>query len=147
LEVNPLPGLTPGYSDLVLIAQGIGMEYDQLIAEIMAGGLRRMREKRREEREMEREREAQAKSGEGKERSDKEKPERNKEDKSKRPIVKPGGSNPASTSAPTPATAAQGSVRTPIRTANGSDRVATQAVDGVVDAAVVQATVTSSSTH
>jgi len=58
LEVNPLPGLTPGYSDLVLIAQAAGMEYDQLIAEIMAGGLRRMRDKRREERELEREREA-----------------------------------------------------------------------------------------
>jgi D-alanine-D-alanine ligase len=51
LEVNPLPGLTPGYSDLVLIAQAVGIEYDQLIAEIMSGGLRRMREKRREERE------------------------------------------------------------------------------------------------
>jgi D-alanine-D-alanine ligase len=59
LEVNPLPGLTPDYSDLVLIAKAIGMEYDQLIAEIMVGGLRRMREKRREERELEREREAQ----------------------------------------------------------------------------------------
>jgi D-alanine-D-alanine ligase len=53
LEVNPLPGLTPGYSDLVLISRAIGMEYDQLIAEIMVGGLRRLREKRREEREME----------------------------------------------------------------------------------------------
>jgi len=54
--VNPLPGLTPDYSDLVLIAKACGMEYDQLIAEIMTGGLRRMREKRREERELERER-------------------------------------------------------------------------------------------
>jgi len=62
LEVNPLPGLTPGYSDLVLIAQAVGMEYDQLIAEIMVGGLRRMKDKRREERELEREREAQAQS-------------------------------------------------------------------------------------
>lgn len=62
LEVNPLPGLTPDYSDLVLIAKAIGMEYDQLIAEIMVGGLRRMREKRREERELEREREAQSNS-------------------------------------------------------------------------------------
>ena len=53
LEVNPLPGLTPGYSDLVLIAQAVGMEYDQLIAEIMVGGLRRMRDKRRSERERE----------------------------------------------------------------------------------------------
>jgi len=34
------------------------MDYDQLIAEIMTGGLRRMRDKRREERELEREREA-----------------------------------------------------------------------------------------
>jgi hypothetical protein len=58
LEVNPLPGLTPDYSDLVLITKAIGIEYDQLIAEIMVGGLRRMREKRREERELEREREA-----------------------------------------------------------------------------------------
>ena len=58
LEVNPLPGLTPNYSDLVLISQAVGMEYDQLIAEIMVGGLRRMRDKRREERELEREREA-----------------------------------------------------------------------------------------
>src|SRR5688572_20125957 len=58
LEVNPLPGLTPNYSDLVLISQAIGMDYDTLIAEIMVGGLRRMREKRREERELEREREA-----------------------------------------------------------------------------------------
>jgi D-alanine-D-alanine ligase len=58
LEVNPLPGLTPDYSDLVLIAKACGMQYDQLIAEIMQGGLRRMREKRREERELEREREA-----------------------------------------------------------------------------------------
>ncbi|HUJ62385.1 MAG TPA: ATP-grasp domain-containing protein [Kofleriaceae bacterium] len=64
LEVNPLPGLTPGYSDLVLIAKACGMEYDQLIAEIMTGGLRRMREKRREERELEREREAKAGAGE-----------------------------------------------------------------------------------
>src|SRR5215468_9662218 len=61
LEVNPLPGLTPGYSDLVMIAQAVGMEYDQLIAEIMVGGLRRMKDKRREERELEREREAQSK--------------------------------------------------------------------------------------
>src|SRR6185436_15769512 len=60
LEVNPLPGLTPGYSDLVLIAKAIGIQYDQLIAEIMAGGLRRMREKRREERELDKKQEAKA---------------------------------------------------------------------------------------
>lgn len=50
LEVNPLPGLTPNYSDLVLISQAAGMDYDQLMSEIMMGGLRRLREKRREER-------------------------------------------------------------------------------------------------
>ncbi len=49
IEVNPLPGLTPDYSDLVLIAKATGMDYDQLLAEIMIGGLRRLRDKRREE--------------------------------------------------------------------------------------------------
>src|SRR5690606_14360518 len=52
-EVNPLPGMTPDYSDLVLISRAAGLTYDQLVAEIMAGGLRRLREKRREEREEE----------------------------------------------------------------------------------------------
>jgi D-alanine-D-alanine ligase len=49
LEVNPLPGLTPDYSDLVLIAKAAGMDYRALIGEILAGGLKRMREKRRSE--------------------------------------------------------------------------------------------------
>jgi D-alanine-D-alanine ligase len=49
LEVNPLPGLTPDYSDLVLIAKAAGIEYRTLIAEILAGGLKRLREKRRED--------------------------------------------------------------------------------------------------
>ena len=48
IEVNPLPGLTPGYSDLCLIAKAAGMEYRTLIGEILAGGLKRLREKRRE---------------------------------------------------------------------------------------------------
>lgn len=48
LEINPLPGLTPGYSDLVLISQAAGMDYRALIAEILSGGLKRLREKRRE---------------------------------------------------------------------------------------------------
>src|SRR5882757_8505307 len=94
LEVNPLPGLTPGYSDLVLIAQAVGMEYDQLIAEIMVGGLRRMRDKRREERELEREREAKetkhaelAKLDKGD--RDKDKPERSERDKDKGKRGKP----------------------------------------------------------
>jgi D-alanine-D-alanine ligase len=63
LEVNPLPGLTPDYSDLVLIAKASGMEYDQLIAEIMQGGLRRLREKKREEREEREAREREAAKG------------------------------------------------------------------------------------
>jgi D-alanine-D-alanine ligase len=48
LEVNPLPGLTPDYSDLVLISKAAGINYRTLIAEILAGGLKRLREKRRE---------------------------------------------------------------------------------------------------
>jgi D-alanine-D-alanine ligase len=50
IEVNPLPGLTPGYSDLCLIANAAGIEYRVLIAEILEGGLKRLREKRREAR-------------------------------------------------------------------------------------------------
>ncbi|MBN2575546.1 MAG: ATP-grasp domain-containing protein, partial [Deltaproteobacteria bacterium] len=49
LEVNPLPGLTPGYSDLCLIANAANIDYRSLIGEILAGGLKRMREKRRAE--------------------------------------------------------------------------------------------------
>jgi D-alanine-D-alanine ligase len=48
LEVNPLPGLTPDYSDLVLISKAAGLDYRTLIAEILAGALRRLRDKRRE---------------------------------------------------------------------------------------------------
>ncbi|MFZ5468365.1 MAG: D-alanine--D-alanine ligase family protein [Myxococcota bacterium] len=45
LECNPLPGLTPGWSDLVLIAQGAGMDYRSLIEEIMSGAVRRYKER------------------------------------------------------------------------------------------------------
>ena len=37
LEVNPLPGLTPEYSDLCLIANGAKIAYRTLIGEIMSG--------------------------------------------------------------------------------------------------------------
>ena len=47
LELNPLPGLTPDYSDLVLIAKAAAMDYRMLLSEILAGGLKRLREKRR----------------------------------------------------------------------------------------------------
>ena len=49
LEVNPLPGLTPGYSDLCLIAAAANIDYRSLIGEVLTGGLKRMREKRRAE--------------------------------------------------------------------------------------------------
>jgi D-alanine-D-alanine ligase len=47
IEVNPLPGLTPNYSDLCLIATAANIDYRSLIGEILAGGLKRLREKRR----------------------------------------------------------------------------------------------------
>ena len=50
IEVNPLPGLTPGYSDLCLIATAAGIEYRTLIGDILEGGLKRLRDKRREAR-------------------------------------------------------------------------------------------------
>lgn len=45
IECNPLPGLTPGWSDLVLIAQGDGMDYRTLIGEILSGAIRRYKER------------------------------------------------------------------------------------------------------
>jgi D-alanine-D-alanine ligase len=45
LECNPLPGLTPGWSDLVLITQAAGMDYRTLIGEIMSGAIRRYKER------------------------------------------------------------------------------------------------------
>jgi D-alanine-D-alanine ligase len=47
LECNPLPGLTPGWSDLVLVAQAAGLEYRALIGEILSCGIRRYRERER----------------------------------------------------------------------------------------------------
>lgn len=45
IEVNPLPGLTPDYSDLCLIANGTGMDYRTLIGDILSGAIKRWREK------------------------------------------------------------------------------------------------------
>jgi len=50
LECNPLPGLTPGWSDLVLIAKAAGIEYSALISEILSGAIRRYKERERERR-------------------------------------------------------------------------------------------------
>ena len=43
--MNPLPGLTPDYSDLCLIANGAKIEYRALIGEILSGAIKRWREK------------------------------------------------------------------------------------------------------
>jgi D-alanine-D-alanine ligase len=57
IECNPLPGLTPDWSDLVLIAQAAGIEHRALIGEILSFAIRRHQER---ERERERARRAQA---------------------------------------------------------------------------------------
>ncbi len=48
IESNPLPGLTPGWSDLVLIAQAAGIDYRALIGEILSFAIRRYQERERE---------------------------------------------------------------------------------------------------
>ncbi|HKQ70936.1 MAG TPA: ATP-grasp domain-containing protein [Polyangiaceae bacterium] len=52
IEVNPLPGLTPDYSDLCLIANGAKIDYRTLIGEILAGGLKRWRERQERAKEV-----------------------------------------------------------------------------------------------
>jgi D-alanine--D-alanine ligase len=47
IEVNPLPGLTPDYSDLCLIANGAKIEYRTLIGEILSGAIKRWRGRQR----------------------------------------------------------------------------------------------------
>jgi D-alanine-D-alanine ligase len=47
IECNPLPGLSPGWSDLCLIASAAGIEYQGLIAEILAPAIRRFRAQKR----------------------------------------------------------------------------------------------------
>lgn len=41
LEINPLPGLNPEYSDLPMISRGYGMSYEELIEEILNSALER----------------------------------------------------------------------------------------------------------
>ena len=48
LECNPLPGLTPGWSDLCLIAEGCGMSYDTIIQEILSPAIRRLKDLRKD---------------------------------------------------------------------------------------------------
>jgi D-alanine-D-alanine ligase len=42
IEVNPLAGLTPGHSDLPILADLLGMEYRELIRAILACALNRL---------------------------------------------------------------------------------------------------------
>jgi D-alanine-D-alanine ligase len=42
IEVNPLAGLTPGHSDLPIMADLMGIEYKQLIGEILACAVQRL---------------------------------------------------------------------------------------------------------
>jgi D-alanine-D-alanine ligase len=51
IEINPLPGLTPNFSDLCMIAKVSGMDYHTLIGEILAPCLKRHRESRGTQRE------------------------------------------------------------------------------------------------
>src|SRR5262249_59398824 len=48
LEVNPLPGLTPDYSDLCLIANGAKIDYRTLIGDVLSGAIKRWRERQEE---------------------------------------------------------------------------------------------------
>ncbi|MDP2344563.1 MAG: hypothetical protein Q8O67_26670 [Deltaproteobacteria bacterium] len=41
IEANPLPGLTPGWSDLCLISEAAGLSYEALIGRVLAPALRR----------------------------------------------------------------------------------------------------------
>lgn len=51
IEVNPLPGLTPDYSDLCLIANGAKIEYRTLIGEILSGAIKRWQARQNRQRE------------------------------------------------------------------------------------------------
>lgn len=41
LEINPLPGLNPDYSDMVILARLMGISYEQLISSIVQASLKR----------------------------------------------------------------------------------------------------------
>lgn len=47
IECNPLPGLTPGWSDLCVIAEAAQLSYEDLVGAILRPGLRRVRDARR----------------------------------------------------------------------------------------------------
>ncbi len=41
IEINPLPGLAPGYSDFPMIAEFNGMSYESLVRGVLASALKR----------------------------------------------------------------------------------------------------------
>ena len=41
VEVNPLPGMNPVYSDLIILATGLGWKYDDLVGRVMSSAIRR----------------------------------------------------------------------------------------------------------
>src|SRR5690606_1141210 len=47
MECNPLPGLSPGFSDLCVVAEAAGLRYHELIGAILEPALRRLRSARR----------------------------------------------------------------------------------------------------
>lgn len=47
IECNPLPGLTPGWSDLCIIAEAAGMDYRTLIGAIMSPAIKRLKTARK----------------------------------------------------------------------------------------------------
>ncbi len=49
IECNPLPGLTPGWSDLCLISEAAGMDYRTLVGNIMAPAIKRLKHKRKQQ--------------------------------------------------------------------------------------------------
>jgi D-alanine-D-alanine ligase len=46
IEINPLPGLTPDFSDLCLISNGAAIDYRTLIGEILSGAIKRWQMRR-----------------------------------------------------------------------------------------------------
>ena len=42
IEANPLPGLCAGWSDLVILARGAGIRYEDLIRKILAAAIARL---------------------------------------------------------------------------------------------------------
>jgi D-alanine-D-alanine ligase len=42
IEANPLPGLAPGWSDLVILARGLGISHPDLILRILDAAVRRI---------------------------------------------------------------------------------------------------------